>query len=258
MTKLKFSGANAKLRQLNNVEELKPFLENKRKVYSFDSGRSGYTCPFAKECLSKAVVGEDGKRTIKDGPDTLFRCFSASQEVLFTNTYNARKHNEDILKSKNSIQELVDVLLFSLPNNAGIIRIDVAGDIFNQMYFDALMATAQARPEVLWYAYTKSLPYWVARLGLIPENLILTASYGGRCDDLIAKHNLRSATVLAKVEQIEQAKREGWPIDHDDSHAARPSLKNEDFYLLVHSIQPKGSDAGKALKHLKGEGSYTR
>jgi len=28
--------------------------------------------------------------------------------------------------------------------------------------------------------------------------------------------------------------------------------------LLVHNIQPKGSDAGRAVRELKGKGSYNR
>jgi hypothetical protein len=50
----------------------------------------------------------------------------------------------------------------------------------------------------------------------------------------------------------------GLEIDHDDSHAARPSLKDQDFALLIHGIQPKGTEAAAALKQLKGKGSYSR
>jgi len=74
---LSFSEANAKIEALKEVEELKPYLEGKRKVYSFDL-LSGYSCPFAEKCLSKAVL-INGKRKIKDGPKTKLRCLSASQ-----------------------------------------------------------------------------------------------------------------------------------------------------------------------------------
>ena len=76
---VKFSKANAKIEALKQVESLQKYLEGK-KVYSFDL-LSGFSCPFAKECLSKAVENREGKRTIKEGPDTEFRCFSACQEV---------------------------------------------------------------------------------------------------------------------------------------------------------------------------------
>ena len=78
---LKFSVANAKIEALKQVDELQPYLTDKRKVYSFDL-LSGYSCPYAKACLSKAVVQSDGRRKIKDGVDNEFRCFSASQKCV--------------------------------------------------------------------------------------------------------------------------------------------------------------------------------
>ena len=65
---LKYSQANAKTHAMAAVPELAAYLEGKRKIYSLDL-LSGYSCPFARECLSK-VVEVDGKRAIKDGPKT--------------------------------------------------------------------------------------------------------------------------------------------------------------------------------------------
>ena len=91
-----FSKANAKLEALYDVPELQEHLEGKRKVYSFDL-ISGWSCPQAKDCLSKVVqIGES--RKIKDGKDCQFRCFTASQEALFPDTYNKRKRNFDGLR----------------------------------------------------------------------------------------------------------------------------------------------------------------
>jgi hypothetical protein len=53
-----------------------------------------------------------------------------------------------------------------------------------------------------------------------------------------------------------KAKRLGLPIDHDDHHAY--SLKGGDFALLIHGVQPSGSEAGKAVRALRGKGSYNR
>ena len=56
----------------------------------------------------------------------------------------------------------------------------------------------------------------------------------------------------------EEAEARGLEIDHDDSHAAVPSWLNNDFALLVHGVQPAGSEAARALSALKGKGSYGR
>ena len=85
--------------------------------------------------------------------------------------------------------------------------------------------------------------------------LVLTASYGGRYDYMIDQFHLRSAKVVFSEAEADKL---GLEIDHDDSHAARPSLKNQSFALLLHGTQPKGTSAATALKALKGVGSYSR
>ena len=255
---LKFSPANAKIEALKQVPELQPFLENKRKVYSFDL-LSGYSCPFAKQCLSKAVVQPDGKRKIQDGKDTEFRCFSASQEVQYNGVYNLRKHNFDSLRGLG-LDGMIGSLSADLPKNAGIVRIHVAGDFFNPNYMRAWYNVAMLNPDKLFYAYTKSIRYWLdlniesANL----DNFVLTASYGGRDDSLIDIHNLRTSKVVYSEQEAHDL---GLAIDHDDSHAARPSLRDESFALMLHGTQPKGSTAADALKVLKRNNvkhSYSR
>ena len=267
-----FSEANVKLVELAKHPDVQTFLENRRKIYSFDL-ISGHSCPFAETCLSKVML-TDGervvsplkrlvnnlvkwKRIIVDGAKTKFRCFSASQEALLTNTYNKRLNNFEALRHKTT-DEMVAIISDIMPNDLGIGRIHVAGDFFNKKYFRAWIQVAILNPDRLFYAYTKSLPYWLENLGNIPDNLILTASYGGRCDNLIDQLNLRSAIVVYSYEQAEKL---GLEVDHDDSHAANPLTKNEDFALMIHGIQPAGSEAAVAISTLKRKGekfSYSR
>jgi len=253
-TMLKFSLANAKTHALAAIPELQAYLTDKRKIYSLDL-LSGYSCPFANACLSKAVE-IDGKRRIVDGPNNEFRCFSASQEAQYTNVYNSRKHNFDTLRGLH-LNDMIVALNDSMPKNTGIVRIHVAGDFFNQSYMLAWATMAMMHEDKLFYAYTKSLKYWLALRETIEDidNFVLTASYGGRDDDLIGKEGLRYADVVFTEKAAEWA---GLEIDHDDSHAARPSMRNTSFALLLHGTQPKDTDAAVALKELKGKGSYNR
>ena len=253
---MKFSKANAKIEALSKVPELAKYLEGKRKVYSFDL-LSGYSCPFADKCLSKATM-IDGKRKIKDGPNTEFRCFSASQEVQYTNTYNSRKANFDALRGMDHSDQMANAIQSAMPKNTGIVRIHVAGDFFNMKYFLAWIKVARQNPDKLFYAYTKSLMFWIKQIDMIPNNLVLTASRGGRLDNLIDEYNLREAVVVFSEKEAEE---KNLIIDHDDSHAARPSLKDDSFALLIHGTQPKGSEAANALKILKRDKvqhSYSR
>lgn len=227
----KFSGDNAKLKHLKPyLPEYLAYLHNfdKPKLATF-SKLSGHYCPFAVDCLSKAIKTPEGMR-IQDGPKTLFRCFSASQEVLYPRVYAQRKHNSELTKGKN-VQELTSLIHSSLPD-ANVFRIHVGGDFSNQHDFDAWLNTALANPKLLFYAYTKSLPYWLKRRTDVPANFVLTASYGGRRDDLIKPNRLRSAIV------VEDATKTKLPIDHDDHYACNPKHKRN-FALLLHGVQGK-------------------
>lgn len=221
-------------------------------IYSF-SLLAGHTCPFAKLCRSSVSVVK-GKRILTDGPHTQFRCFSASQEVIFPAVYKARKENSKILTvAKKSPSKAADMLVAAIPSKCRTMRIHVSGDFASQEYFDAWLIVANLRKDIIFYAYTKALPFWVKRIDKIPANFILTASYGGSRDDLIATHNLRYAKVIYSENEAN-----GLPIDHDDSHAYLPELKNQSFCLLLHGMQPAGSEASKVLQKLKGKGSYSR
>lgn len=244
MLKLSFGKGNAKLDKLA--------AKTGKQVNTF-SIMSGHNCPYAKECHSKAVELPDGRYAIEDGPFNKFRCFSASQEVLFPNVRKQRQENGRIVElAAQSIDDAVETIVSQLPRKCGIMRIHVGGDFKTQAYFDTWLEVARVRKDIVFYAYTKSLPFWVKRLGSIPSNLVLTASEGGFKDSLIAQYGLRFAKVVFSKSEARKLK---LPIDHDDSHA----IKNgKSFALLLHGIQPKGTAAATALKKLKGVGSYGR
>jgi len=230
------------------VNELLSFQKGNSKlgksIYTF-SLPSGYTCPFAKDCLAK-VNRLTGKLT--DGPHTQFRCFSASQEALFPSVRKSRWDNFEKVKNAIKNNTLVDLILNSIPKKATIIRVHVAGDYYNQVYFNAWMEVAKRLPSVTFYAYTKSIGYWVNQLGNIPSNFKLNASYGGKQDSLIEQYNLKSVKVVYTVEQAGNM-----VIDHDDTSAF---MQEKSFCLLLHGVQPKGSDASKALSVLKKQGIH--
>lgn len=250
---LKFSEANAKIRALADVPAIQPYLTGNRKVYSFDI-LSGHNCPYAKDCHSKVVVQEGGKRKVVDGKFTQFRCFSASQEALYTPLYNLRSANSEIVSlAAVSVENAFKALMEVMPKNAGVIRIHVGGDFATRPYFKVWSLAAIFNPKILFYAYTKSLPFIINRPNI--PNFVLTASKGGMKDSLIEQYNLRQAVVVHNQAEADSL---GLEVDHDDSHAADPSKRNQSFALIVHGLQPAGSTWGKAVKANRGEGSYKR
>ena len=90
---LKFSKENAKLENIKDYisEHSFEYLTLKKQKFpniaSF-SLPSGYSCPFADECLSKA---DRNTGKVTDGKNTKFRCFSTSTESVFPTVRNQKR-----------------------------------------------------------------------------------------------------------------------------------------------------------------------
>jgi len=229
MTKLKFQRGNAKL---------------DKGIHTF-SLPAGHSCPFAYECKASADR-ETGK--ITDGEFQKFRCFAASAEVVYPNVRKSRWENFDMLRKLKTVDEMFNLIQQSVPPKAKIVRVHVSGDFFNQAYFDAWMKVAESMKGTLFYTYTKSVQYWMARKDSIPDNFELTASMGGAMDKTVVLNKLKNVRVVFDEKEASEANLE---IDHDDSHAYS---KGGNFALLLHGVQKKGSEAAQAYSKLSKKG----
>ena len=198
---------------------------------------AGYSCPFAGICKSK-VPRAGG--SIKDYGDV--RCFQSSLELVRPTVRAVRWKNFDLIKKKSS-EELTELILKSLKyherNVRGIhiLRIHDSGDFFNQNYFDGWLGAVRRRPEILFYAYTKAIPFWKARKNQIPPNLRLIASRGGTADDQI-EDDFRQAII---VSGMDDAIEKNLNVDVNEFLAI---FGEGDFALLLHGTQPKGQWIG--------------
>lgn len=233
-TKLRFGRGNAKLAG---------------EIYTF-SLPAGHACPGALHCLAKADR-ETGK--LQDGAAQTFRCFAASDESRYPSVRRSRWHNFDLLRGKTR-EAMAALILDSLPQDAKVIRLHVSGDFFSDTYFLAWMDVARAKPDLLFYTYTKSLPIWIRHRSSMPANFKLTASEGGKFDAMIELEGLKSAKVVFSPEE---AQRLGLEIDHDDRLAY---ASDKSFALLLHGGQGKDTPAAKAMSALRkiGLGGYPK
>lgn len=227
---LRFGNPNKKLKEM--VAQLGLIL----KTFTLPAG---HTCPGAKDCLAWADP-DTGK--ITDGDETEFRCFAASAEAVYPSLRKMVWHNLTLLKNAllNSVEACADLICESLPKKFDIMRVHVGGDYFNRNYFLAWCLVAKRNPDKIFYSYSKSLPV-LAGIPK-PDNLVLTASRGGKYDDMIDHLGWKEAVVVYSEQEAADL---GLEIDHDDTHAA---FGKKDFALLIHGTQPKGSVAGEALK----------
>lgn len=207
---------------------------------------AGWTCPFAKECMTKAnrLTGK-----LIQGKHCRFRCFSASQENSYPSVRMARWFNLDILKTGKSERQTAEIIQAGLPWDTRLVRVHVAGDFYNERYFVSWLNVALNNPLVIFYGYTKAIPFLVEYRKHIPDNFRFVASRGGTHDNLISKYHLKSAEVVFSPEEAEQ---KGLEIDHDDSLAV--ALDKKSFALLIHGTQPPGSEASKAWVSLRQRG----
>lgn len=182
---------------------------------------TGTTCPFALEC--KVIVDrQTGKFDVYKGQ---YRCYAASPE-RFPAVREHRWKNFDHVRVGGKIE---------IPEKVKAIRIHASGDFFNQAYFDSWLELARNHPGIEMWAYTKSIGYWVKRIGEIPDNLILTASYGGRQDDLIEKYGLKNVKVYQTKEDVPNDR----PIDYNDDWARK---KDINFALLDNMKNSKNAN----------------
>ena len=199
------------------------FIKNKRyytgEVYEWNLP-TGITCPFAKEC-KVSVDRITGKFDIKKG---YFKCYAASSE-RFPAVREHRWKNFEYVKSGG---------VPTLPNDCKNVRIHASGDFFSQKYFDMWVSIARENPSVKFWAFTKSINYWLVSIESIPSNLTLTASYGGYHDSYIEQFGLKSCKVYKSIGEVPK----DMPIDTNDDYARTPDVT---FALLDNNVSKKKS-----------------
>lgn len=245
-----------------NIDEAKPLLKFSlggnaklsKETVTF-SLPSGYTCPGAKDCLAKADM-ETGK--IIDGPNQKYRCFSAVSETRPA-VRAQRWHNLVLLRQAKTKEAIKELIIASFPRGAKILRLHVGGDFFSQAYFDAWTEVAARFYNCVIYAYTKSIHFVKEHKEPLPPNFRITFSTGGKFDHLIDEtladeledEEGMQYGIAEVLGHPEEAEAKGLVVDHDDSNA---SAGRRHFALLLHSMQPAGSDAAEKIKRMKREG----
>lgn len=213
---------------------------------------AGQTCPGARDCKAWVSAGK-----IVDGPHVIFRCFAASNEVMYPNVHKSRVDNlnviADALKEDQytyASQILVDSIRPKVTKSIDKFRVHPSGDFFSERYLATWLLVAQQFPSIKFYAYTKSLHMFVHEGKLIdlPSNFYITASAGGEYSHL--EHLFPRVAYVVNTE--EEAEALNLEIDHDDSHC----FGNKSFALLVHGTQPKNSIAGAAIRKRRQQGKH--
>jgi hypothetical protein len=128
--------------------------------FTNSDGETVNTCPGAASC--RAV------------------CYAKQGRYAMESVARPRRNNlEESMKDS-----FVDSVLSALARKPSynVVRVHDSGDYYSQEYFDKWVAIASARPDVIFYSYTKN-----HRLDMSnrPSNLRIVRSLGGRWDRLV-------------------------------------------------------------------------
>ena len=170
-----------------NAKMKKTSKENKAKIFNFSipayRTRSGrITCPFAKDCV-KYCYAQKGNYTRFPKIQELME---QKYKISKTNTFIPLM-NEEIRKKK-----------------ATHIRIHDSGDFYSPTYLQKWLDIATQNTNVIFYAYTKSIKFFIDGLKL-PKNLKIIFSEGSKTDDLINVNKHRHARIFKSKELLSAA-----------------------------------------------------
>lgn len=245
------------------------FSKNNAKLeWPYFSLPAGYTCPFATVCKNFPAKWEGpikgGKfkrpaswdKNIKPGPKAEIMCYAARAQGQYPGANVQAFKNLDLLKKMKTKEKMANLIIKSMEYhglaNTDILRIHEAGDFFSQDYLDAWIEVAKKMPQTLFYAYTVSLPYYMARKNSLPKNFKIIASMDKNNEQFILDNGLRYSRVVGSEEEAREL---GLPIDVDDSIAWG---SDDNFALVIHGSQPKGSEAAETLKQNRKSGLYDK
>lgn len=121
----------------------------------------GLTCPYAGACARV--------------------CYASQGMMRFPTSKNTREHNWRLIKAMTYAEfseSAVDDL--SQMKSVTHVRIHDSGDFFSRSYYESWVDVARSLPGMVFYAYTKSIPFidWSSH----PDNFRLVQSFGGKRD----------------------------------------------------------------------------
>jgi len=169
-----------------NAKLKKTSIENKMRVMNFSlpayktkSGKK--VCPFAKDCIKY--------------------CYAKKGNYNFPSVRKGLNKRYELSKTADFIPKMNATILLERPTH---IRIHDSGDFYSIDYLNKWVSIAKQNKEVIFYAYTKSIKFFIDGLKL-PSNLKIIFSEGSKTDNLINTAKDRHARIFKSKELLEAA-----------------------------------------------------
>ena len=167
-----------------NSKMKKTSLKNNAKIFNFSipayktkSGR--VTCPFAAACVKYCYAQKGNYTRFPIVQEVQEKKYEISKQNNFNSLMNA-----EIKKKK-----------------ATHIRIHDSGDFYSVKYLQKWVQIAEFNPSIIFYAYTKSIKFFVDGL-LLPDNMKIIFSEGSKTDELINPKTDRHARIFKNIDLL--------------------------------------------------------
>ena len=167
-----------------NSKMKKTSLKNNAKIFNFSipayKTKSGkVTCPFAAACVKYCYAQKGNYTRFPIVQELMEKKYEISKQNNFNSLMNA-----EIKKKK-----------------ATHIRIHDSGDFYSIKYLAKWIQIAEFNPSIIFYAYTKSIKFFVDGL-LLPDNMKIIFSEGSKTDELINPKTDRHARIFKNIDLL--------------------------------------------------------
>ena len=169
-----------------NSKLKKTSIENNMRVLNFSlpayktiTGKT--VCPFAKDCVKY--------------------CYAQKGNYRYPSVVKGLNNRYELSKTADFIPQMNATIILERPTH---VRIHDSGDFYSIEYLQKWVQIANDNKGVIFYAYTKSIKFFIDGLKL-PKNLKIIFSEGSKTDNLINVNKHRHARIFKSKELLQAA-----------------------------------------------------
>jgi len=169
-----------------NAKLKKTSIENKMRVMNFSlpayktiTGKT--VCPFAKDCIKY--------------------CYAQKGNYRYPSVIKGLNNRYELSKTADFVPKMNATIILERPTH---VRIHDSGDFYSIAYLNKWIDIATQNTNVIFYAYTKSIKFFINGL-LLPKNMKVIFSEGSKNDDLINTAKDRHARIFKSKELLSAA-----------------------------------------------------
>lgn len=164
-------------------------LMNRARILNFSlpaykTQNNKMVCPFAKDCVKY--------------------CYAQKGNYLYPSVKKGLNNRYELSKKEEFVTIMNANILLERPTH---VRIHDSGDFYSVDYLNKWVQIAKDNKEVIFYAYTKSIPFFKLTKEmntnfLLPKNLIIIFSEGSKKDNLINTDTDRHSRIFKDINEM--------------------------------------------------------